>query len=55
MADTGDFKEIEKYNAQDATTNPSLLLKLSNKEEYSYLIKDAIAFASDEFQTLLGK
>ena len=27
VADTGDLNEIEKIKPQDATTNPSLLLK----------------------------
>ena len=26
IADTGDFKEIEKYQPIDSTTNPSLIL-----------------------------
>ena len=44
VADTGDFKEISKYNATDATTNPSLLLKLSAEEKYKYLIINAVEF-----------
>ena len=27
VADTGDFKQISQYQPQDATTNPSLILK----------------------------
>ena len=27
VADTGDFKQLSAYQPQDATTNPSLILK----------------------------
>jgi len=29
VADTGDFEAIKLYNPEDATTNPSLILKSS--------------------------
>ena len=32
----------------DATTNPSLLLKLSAKEEYNYLFENAVKYAQDK-------
>ena len=38
VADTGDFESIRKYTPRDATTNPSLILKAAQMEEYSELI-----------------
>jgi transaldolase len=34
VADTGDFQSIQAYAPQDATTNPSLILKAVQKDEY---------------------
>lgn len=34
VADTGDFQSIKTYAPQDATTNPSLILKAVQKDEY---------------------
>lgn len=42
VADTGDFQTMKKYAPQDATTNPSLILKASSQEEYQDLIEKAI-------------
>lgn len=42
VADTGDFQTMKKYAPQDATTNPSLILKASSQEEYQDLIRKAI-------------
>ena len=38
VADTGDFESIRKYTPRDATTNPSLILKAAQMEEYSELV-----------------
>ena len=38
VADTGDFESIREYTPQDATTNPSLILKAAQMEEYSALV-----------------
>ena len=35
VADTGDFEAMEEYQPQDATTNPSLILKAAQIEEVS--------------------
>lgn len=48
VADTGDFESIRKYLPQDATTNPSLLLKASQMEEYQDLVAKAVADAKQE-------
>ena len=38
VADTGDFESIREYTPQDATTNPSLILKAAQMEEYTELV-----------------
>ena len=43
VADTGDFQSIKAYAPQDATTNPSLILKAVQKPEYRPLLEKAIA------------
>ena len=45
VADTGDFATIKEYTPQDATTNPSLILKAATLPAYSHLIDQAIADA----------
>ncbi|MCF7353476.1 transaldolase [Vibrio sp. CK2-1] len=45
VADTGDIDAIAKYQPQDATTNPSLILKAAQIENYSRLIDQSIAYA----------
>lgn len=56
VADTGDIGSIEQYSAQDATTNPSLILKASTLTAYQPLIHEAVSYArkhgSSELQTL---
>lgn len=39
VADTGDFESIKKLKPTDATTNPSLILKAAQIEEYKPIIK----------------
>ena len=43
VADTGNFEDIRKFQPQDATTNPSLILKAVLKPEYRTLLDKAIA------------
>jgi transaldolase len=43
VADTGDFKQLDAYKPQDATTNPSLILKAVQKPDYAPLLKDTVA------------
>ena len=43
VADTGDIDSIRKYEPVDATTNPSLLFKAAQMEQYRSLVEDAIA------------
>jgi hypothetical protein len=43
VADTGDFKQIAQFKPQDATTNPSLILKAVQKPDYQPLLQDTVA------------
>lgn len=42
VADTGDFRELGSYQPQDATTNPSLILKSVQKKEYAPLLQSIV-------------
>jgi transaldolase len=48
VADTGDIEAIEKFQPQDATTNPSLLLKAASLANYQGLVKDSVAWAKTQ-------
>lgn len=43
VADTGDFRLMAQFAPQDATTNPSLILKAVQKPEYAPLLADTVA------------
>src|SRR3982750_5017164 len=43
VADTGDFGTLKEYAPQDATTNPSLILKAAQMPGYKALLEKAIA------------
>ncbi|MGQ0711259.1 MAG: transaldolase [Rhodoferax sp.] len=43
VADTGDFKQMAAFKPQDATTNPSLILKAVQKAEYAPLLQQTVA------------
>ena len=57
VADTGDIDAIKKYQPQDATTNPSLILSASALPQYSPLIDEAVSYAkaqsNDKSQQLI--
>ncbi len=42
VADTGDFASLKQFAPQDATTNPSLILKAAQMPEYASLVAKAI-------------
>ena len=42
VADTGDFGAIKEFTPQDATTNPSLILKAAEMPEYKHLVEQAV-------------
>jgi transaldolase len=48
VADTGDFASIKEYQPQDATTNPSLILKAAGMMEYGEMVDGVIAQARGE-------
>lgn len=39
VADTGDFERMRQYQPQDATTNPSLILKAAQQPNYQALVQ----------------
>ncbi|SQI43085.1 Transaldolase A [Leminorella richardii] len=45
VADSGDLESIRQFSPQDATTNPSLILKAAELPQYQYLIDAAISDA----------
>ena len=57
VADTGDVQAIAKYQPQDATTNPSLLLKAASLTQYQGLLEQVTAWAkeqsNDAFQQII--
>ncbi len=42
VADTGDFHQLAQFRPQDATTNPSLILKAVQKPEYAPLLAESV-------------
>ena len=62
VADTGDFSTLAKLKPQDATTNPSLLLKAASIPGYATLLDEAVkdcngdvGLASDRFAVAVGQ
>ncbi len=47
VADTGDFLQLAQFQPQDATTNPSLILKSVQKPEYAHLLKETVSRFAD--------
>ena len=45
VADTGDIEAMRQFQPQDATTNPSLLLKAAQQPQYRPLVDAALADA----------
>ncbi len=43
VADTGDFLQLAQFRPQDATTNPSLILKAVQKPDYAPLLQQTMA------------
>ena len=46
VADTGDIEAIAKHKPQDATTNPSLLLKAAQMQQYRGFVDHALKLSS---------
>jgi len=45
VADTGDIESMRAFKPQDATTNPSLLMKASQQPQYKALVEKSLAEA----------
>ncbi|WP_133406213.1 transaldolase [Parashewanella tropica] len=52
VADTGDIESIKRYQPEDATTNPSLILKASEIPQYANLIEDTVNWAKSQSENL---
>lgn len=50
VADTGDIEAIRQWQPEDATTNPSLLLKAASLPQYQAFISDAVNYAKQHAQ-----
>ncbi|WP_296653380.1 transaldolase family protein, partial [Paraburkholderia sp.] len=54
VADTGDFQQFVQYKPQDATTNPSLILKAVQKAEYRPLLEKTVRdHASESVESII--
>ena len=42
VADTGDFQSMQAFSPRDATTNPSLILKAVQKDEYKPILEQIV-------------
>lgn len=42
VCDSGDFEVMKAYKPRDATTNPTLILKATEKEEYAYIVDEVV-------------
>lgn len=51
VADSGDIESIRHYHPQDATTNPSLLLKAAGLAQYGHLVDDAVVWGKHHGKT----
>jgi transaldolase len=48
VADTGNFKQMAQFAPQDATTNPSLILKAVQQSDYAPLLLDTVKAAGKQ-------
>jgi len=48
VADTGDIEAIAKFQPEDATTNPSLLLKAAALPSYESLLQESVTWAKSQ-------
>lgn len=52
VVDTGDIDAIKKFEPQDATTNPSLILAAAQNPSYHHLIKDAVDYSKSHSKSV---
>ena len=55
VADTGDLAAITEYQPQDATTNPSLLLKVAQDANYSNYLAQALTDADGDIEDAVDR
>jgi transaldolase len=55
VADTGDIEAMRKFKPQDATTNPSLLLKAAQMAPYRPLVEEALRYAEAQASDRAGR
>jgi len=55
VADTGDIEAIKQCKPVDATTNPSLIFKAAQQEQYAFLINNAIEYADSKTCSISDK
>ena len=55
VADTGDLAAIKEFQPQDATTNPSLLLKVAQDDDYQHLLQDAAESANGSLEDAVDR
>ncbi len=48
VSDTGDIEMVGKLKPQDATTNPSLLLKSAQQAQYKHLVEEALDYSKKQ-------
>ncbi len=48
VSDTGDIETVGKLKPQDATTNPSLLLKSAQQPQYKHLVEEALDYSKKQ-------
>ena len=59
VADTADFESMKAFKPQDATTNPSLVLAATQKQNYAHLLEQVVArpekFGTDRSEADRGR
>ena len=56
VADTGNFQQLAQYRPQDATTNPSLILKAVQQPQYAPLLHEVVQrFADAPLDDLMNR
>jgi transaldolase len=53
VADTGDVEAIKRVKPQDATTNPSLIYKAAQMEQYSDLVDKAVKYGNGDLSKVM--
>ncbi len=48
VADTGDINSIREFSPEDATTNPSLLFKAAQMDQYKHLVEEAVNWGKSQ-------